>query len=279
MKNRLTLLTVAIASISFIVNIACTANPAKAEGRTWSDEDLAGAFDEVARNFGAIEYAAYTYMVEFNRVPESLDDLISTGHLNVEMTNPYTSGDVLSLTREDVPDGDLAGNVLMYSADEGREVHVETWMVRNDEGYGLYTRSMIKRIYIFSNEITYNYIFENELSRDEQLTAVYCVQAMDAIESFAQRNGVSPVDFADMYENGDVNVHYINPFTGMLAISSETLSPGDYFYEKFGDEGYTIMGWGNAEPVFFATTEESEEVLFYEKYPSLAPDEITPQAE
>jgi hypothetical protein len=228
----------------------------------WDDAQLRAAFDEVARNFGAVEYATYSFMVEYHRVPESLDDLMESGHLNVVMTNPYTEGEVISLTKDDVPDGPLAGNILIYSADEGNEVHVETWPIRRDEDI-LYTRSMIKRIYIFQSSVEYEYIFENDFTREEQLTAVYCSQSISALESFQQRNGHSPEDFADLYDNGDVNVHYINPMTGELAVNSEELSPGDYFFRKVGDEGFTVIGWGVEEPVFFATTDDSEEEWFY----------------
>jgi hypothetical protein len=33
--------------------------------RDWNDKQLRDAFDEVARNYGACEYATYTFMVEF----------------------------------------------------------------------------------------------------------------------------------------------------------------------------------------------------------------------
>jgi len=247
---------------------------AQSQYSTWTREQLGAGFDEVARNYGATEYAIYTFMVEFGRAPQSLDELRETGHLNVIMTNPYTGGEVESLTVEDYPDGDLIGNILVSNKlNNGREARVETWFLRPQGRHTLISRSMVKRIALYESEIDHGYFFENDLPRDEQFTAIYCSQAMDALESFAQKKGRSPDDFEDMYDNGDVNVHYVNPVTGELAVSSEELSPGDFCYRKIGDDGYTMIGWGRERPVFFATTDADEEMNFYAQWPELVPKE------
>ena len=238
--------------------------------RDWTQEEYDAAFDEVARNFGAVEYATYTFMVEFSRAPDSLDELRQTGHLNVLMSNPYTGGEVRSLTRADFPDGDLAGNIFVADRDEGREAHIQAFYVRNTNPPTV--RSMIKRVYLYQSEVDHRYMFENDLPRDEQMVVAYCLQAIDALESFRQKVGESPKDFEDMYVRGDVNVHYINPITGELVVSSQELSAGNYFYRKIGDEGYLLIGWGRTRPVFFATTDESEEEKFYQTWPELAGD-------
>lgn len=232
---------------------------------SWNDEQFAAAFDEVARNFGAIEYASYTFMVEFGRHPESLQELRETGHLNVEMTNPYYESGVVDLTEEDIPDGHLAGNIFMRVESGGYIVFIEAYYVRSNGEYPT-VHSMIKQITLYQSEIDHAYLFEQDIPRDEQFTAVYCRQAVDAIESFLQRKGRSPDDFIDMYDHGDVNVRYFNPVTGEMAVSSEEMSAGDFYYKKVGDETYTLIGWGREEPVFFATTDESEEIWFYETY-------------
>lgn len=246
--------------------------------RSWTDEELSGAFDEVARNLGAVEYATYTFMVEFGRAPESLDELRDSGHLNVLMANPYTGGEVVSLTMEDYPDGDLAGNILIVSQDEDREAHVEAWYVRSGEEPRIYyVRSMVKGIWLYQSEIDYNYFFDNDNPRDEQMVAVYCRQAVDAIDSYVQRNGETPGDFMQMYENGDVNVLYINPISNELAESVDDISPGDFFYEKIGEDGYVLIGWGRELPVFFATTDDETEVEFYLEWGDEEPDEEDPE--
>jgi hypothetical protein len=258
----LLLVSVAVASVPFRTNAGVD---------TWSEQQFRDAFDEIARNFGAVEYSTYTFMIEFGRSPHSLDELRTSGHLNVVMANPYTGGDVLSLTREDYPDGDLAGNIFVHDRDEGRETHVEVWYFRyNDPGT---LHSMVKRIWIYDSEPDREYLFGNDLPRDEQFTAVYCRQAIDALESFQQKVGESPESFDDMYQRGDVNVHYINPVTGELAVSSEELSAGDFMYRKVCDEGYTLIGWGRERPVFFATTDPEEELRFYAQYPELMEDD------
>ncbi len=259
-------------NLSAILVFACLLAPQPAYAGTayWTDAQFRWAFDEVARNLGAIEYASFTYMVEFGSPPDSLDDLRSTGHLNVLMTNPYTGGEVVSLTREDYPDGDLAGNVLVAEREQYEELHIEAWFIRPGDTANV--RSMVKRISLYQSEVDREYFFGNELPRDEQMVTVYCRQAIDAIESFIQRNGRSPEHFDDMYANGDVNVHYINPISGELAVSSEELSEGDFLYRKMGEEGFTLIGWGREQPVFFATTEDSEETAFYDTYPELAED-------
>jgi len=238
----------------------------------WSREQFMAAFDEVARNYGAVEYATYTFMVENNRPPENLDELRDSGHLNVVMVNPYTGDDVMSLVEEDYPDGDLIGNVWVSSRDNGHEAHVEVWYLRPDDGGAIYIRSMVKRMYLFESEPEYEYMFGNDLPREEQMVTVYCRQAVDALASFKQRNGRLPDDFTDMYENGDVNVHYINPLTGEPAAASEDISPGDFWYERLeGEEedGYTLIGWGSEFPVFFGTTDEAVEMAFYLEWPQL----------
>jgi len=243
--------------------ILCLPTFAQDTRRSYTDDELSRAFDEVARNLGAVEYAVYTFMVEFGRAPGSLDELRDSGHLNVLMVNPYTDGEVISLTMEDYPDGDLAGNILIVSQDEDREAHVEAWYIRSEESRIYYVRSMVKGIWLYQSEIDYNYFFDNENPRDEQMVAVYCRQAIDAIDSYVQRNGETPENFLQMYENGDVNVLYINPVTNELAESVDDVSAGDFFYEKIGEDGYVLIGWGREEPVFFATTDEETEVEFY----------------
>ena len=233
----------------------------------WTDDQFRAAFDETARNYGAVEYATYTFMVEFGRPPHSLDELRESGHLNVLMTNPYTGGEIFSLTLEDYPDGDLAGNIFVLDRKEGTEAHLEIWFIR--PGDTSIVRSMVKVIYIYQSEPDRAYLFQEDLPRDEQFVAVYCRQSIDALESFEQRNGRTPEDFDDMYENGDVNVHYINPINNELAVSTGESSPGDFMYRKIGEEGFTIIGWGRERPVFFATTETSEEEWFYSLYPEL----------
>ncbi len=229
----------------------------------WTSEQLSDAFDEVARNYGAVEYATFTFMVEFNRIPEDIDELRDTGHLNVRMTNPYTGGPVVALYPSDIPDGALIGNFQISTHEEGSEVWVDAWYLRRDSQGDMFSRSMQKRIALYSSSVDYEYFFENDLTREEQFVAVYCRHAIDAIESFQQRNGRSPDHFIDMYDNGDVNTRYINPITDSLATSTEDLSPGDFLYRKIGEDGYTLIGWGLEEPVFFATTDEIEEMHFY----------------
>ena len=239
----------------------------------WSKEQFSSAFDEVARNYGAVEYATYTYMVEFGQAPPSLDALRESGHLNVVMANPYTGSDVLSLVNEDFPDGDLVGNVLVTNnRNDGREAHLEAWFLRIDEE-AVVQRSMVTRIALYQSELDHALFFENELPRDEQLTAIYCAQAVDAIESFQQKIGESPENFEDMYTRGDVNVHYINPITGELVESSEELSPGDYYYEKLGEEDFILIGWGRERPVFFGTTSTEAEEQFALDWPGLLADD------
>ncbi|MFH1675647.1 MAG: hypothetical protein ABIC40_01395, partial [bacterium] len=228
-------------------------------------EDFAGAFDEVARNFGAMEYATYTFMLEMRRPPISLDELRESGHLNVLMTNPYTDGEVISVTKDDLIGNDLAGNVYFEVRDDNHESYIEVFFVRLDPKPTVH--SMVKRIFIFFSQPDHDYLFGNDLTREEQFTAVYCYQAIDAIECFEQRNGRTPENFDDMYENGDVNVHYINPITGELAVSSEELSPGNYYYKKIGEDGYLFIGWGKETPVFLGTTDQDEENRFYEQWP------------
>jgi hypothetical protein len=242
----------------------------------WTDEQFGLAFDEVARNYGAAEYATYTFMVEFGRSPESLDELRESGHLNVQMTNPYTGGEVKNLTEADYPDGDTAGNLWLSSPQEnGEETHLEAWFLRKEDDGTIMVRSMVKRIFIYQSEVDYNYFFNNDLPRDEQFVAVYCSQAIDAFESFEQRQGRSAENFDDMYENGDVNVHYINPITGVLTVSSEGLSPGDFYYEKIGEDGYYFIGWGRERPVFFACTDEDRAVEFYLEWPELVEQAVS----
>ncbi len=257
------------AAVVLLASLIAFAPTAFADERIvdWSSEQISDAFDEVARNYGAVEYAVYTFMVEFGRAPDSLGELLETRHLNVLMLNPYTSGEVKSLSPEDYPDGDLAGNILVTNnLNEGREVRIEAWFLRVEDGDTVMIRSMVKRITLYQSEIDYNYFFDNDLPRDEQLVAIYCRQAIDAIESFMQRNPESPLDFFDMYENGDVNVQYYNPMTDICAVSRDDLSPGDFFYEKIGEDGYTLIGWGREAPVFFATTDEEVEKAFYARW-------------
>jgi hypothetical protein len=183
------------------------------------------------------------------------------------MKNPYTGGDVKSLTKADIPDGVLMGNLLVFDRDLGREAREEAYYVR--KGKPATVHSMIKRIWIYHSSLDHSIFFENDLPRDEQMTAVYCRQALDALESFQQKIGSSPVDFDDEYKRGDVNVRYVNPITKEQVKSSEKLSAGDYYYKKIGDEGYMLIGWGRERPVFFACTDDAASAEFYKQWPGL----------
>jgi hypothetical protein len=167
----------------------------------------------------------------------------------------------------------LIGNIQISTHAEGMEVWVDAWYLRRDSQDDMFSRSMQKRISLYTSSVDYEYFFENDLTREEQFTAVYCSQAIDAIESFMQRNGRSPDHFIDMYDNGDVNTRYVNPVTDSLATSTGDLSPGDFLYRKIGEDGYTLIGWGFEEPVFFATTDEIEEMHFYVEWAEMVEDE------
>jgi hypothetical protein len=258
-KLRLILLSIG----GLIVSVFGTAGSV----RDWNDKQIKNAFDDVARNYGATEYATYTFMVEFQRAPKSLQELRDTGHLNVLMANPYTCSEVVSLERKDFPDGVLMGNIFVASRDEGHEVHEQAFFVRKNPV--AVVRSMVKRIYLYTSSLDRSLFEQEGIQKDEQMTAVYCRQSLDALESFQQKIGSSPRDFEDMFRRGDVNVHYVNPITGNKARSRESLSAGDFYYRKIGDEGYMVIGWGRERPVFFACTDDAESKAFYERWPGL----------
>ena len=257
------LFPIALSIVMLAATMFCTAGSV----RDWNDKQLRNAFDDVARNYGATEYATYTFMVEFGRAPESLQELRDSGHLNVLMANPYTCGEVVSLERKDLPDGNLMGNIFVASRDGGREAHEQAYYVR--KGPPAVVRSMVKRIYIYHSSIDRMLFDQKDIPRDEQMVAVYCRQAMDALEGFQQKCGGSPIDFEDMFRRGDVNVHYVNPVTGNKARSRDRLSAGDFYYRKIDDEGYLLVGWGRKRPVFIACTDDTVSKEFFKSWPGL----------
>ena len=110
-------------------------------------------------------------------------------------------------------------------------------------------------------------VFGDDASRPEQLTRVYLLQLNDAIESFEQKIGRIPESLEEMAAIGDVNVFYINPFTKAPVKNTDKLSPGDYMYRRFkaddssGEYFYEVVGWGEKEPVYYFSTDESREMF------------------
>ena len=70
-NKKITLLVL----ILLIGGITVLPTVSRADVSTWTEEEFDFAFDEVARNYGAAEYAIYTFMVEYGRSPESIDEL------------------------------------------------------------------------------------------------------------------------------------------------------------------------------------------------------------
>jgi hypothetical protein len=237
--------------------------------------DFDRIFDEVSRNFGAVEASYYTYTMEFERVPQSLQDMIDTGHLRVKWTNPYTGETVKQTYDREI--GDISWEVL----DNGEYIAMTTFFIswnNMDE-----TRWMKRGIWPYTQEELKKWVFNNDVTREEQLVRVYCLQLEDALESYELRFGYMPESYEDLAK-ADVNVAYINPITGEVVKNSPELSPGDFWYEKivayvnlatgevvkgspeFNPGGkwvdaslFSIVGWGLNEPVYFMSNDRTRE--------------------
>lgn len=232
-------------------------------------------FDEVARNFGAVEAAYYTYTMEFEKVPQSLQDMIDTGHLRVKWTNPYTGEPVKQTFKKEI--GDIAWEVIDNGDYIGTTAYFVGW--NNPEE----TRWMRKDIWPYTHEELKSWVFKDDATREEQLVRVYCLQFEDALESYQIRFGYMPDSYEELAK-GDVNVAYINPITGDVVKNSPDLSPGDFWYEKIvayfnlvtgevvkgspefspGESWrdaclYSIVGWGLKEPIYFVSNDRTRE--------------------
>ena len=240
-------------------------------------EELKRDFDIVAQNFGALEFSYYTFTLEFERTPADISELKSTGHLRCELINPYSDGEVFlgAIGDKPVPGG------LYYSKDGDQWGVFECFYVNPNNPEVL--RSLLTRIKLFTHKELHKVVFNPKLSRPEQLTIVYLLQLDDAIMSFEQKFGRMPDSIEEMRERGDVNVNYRNPFTNEQVKHSETLSPGDYMYNKIvvpgvnrirkkdengqitfveveaNEEYYEIVGWGEEAPIYYYSTDESRD--------------------
>ena len=216
---------------------------------TYTDrEQFDETFNTVARNFGAVEGAYYTYTLEFERVPETIQEMVDTGHLQVDWNNPYT-GDPVRQTSEKAP-----GDLSWVPGDEDPVVEISAYYI--DYNDTKMVRWMTKTIWIYTHKELHKWIFEDGAPREEQLVRVYCLQFEDALTSYKQRFGEFP-DTYDELAKGDVNVAYLNPITSELVRNSRELSPGDIWYRKIDDEHFAIVGWGHDEPVYFFSNDRN----------------------
>jgi hypothetical protein len=218
-------------------------------------EEFDRIFNEVARNFGAVEAAFYTFGVEFERVPGSLQEMIDTGHLRVKWANPYT-GEPVQQTHDKTP-----GDISWQIAED--DPYIVTSAFYTDLRDSTVTRWMTKTIWIYTHEELRKWVFGDDAPREEKLVRVYCLQFEDAIESFRQRFGRLPETHEELAE-GDVNVAYINPITAEVVKNSEQLSPGDFWYRKLDDDHFAIVGWGNDEPVYFLSNDRDYDEFIWE---------------
>lgn len=280
--------------IAFV--LLCSTCFAVSEESEFTREELKDGFDIVAQNFGALQFAYYTFTLEFKRPPNDIQELSDSGHFMVQLHNPYSNKDVYlgALTDKPVPAGlyyskadDYTGIFAVYYIDPNKPARM---------------RSLKSRVTIFTHEALQEMVFGDDASREEKLTRVYLVQLNDAIDSFEQRYGRLPKSLDEMSKIGDVNVSYINPFTKKLVKNTETLSPGDYIYRMFtkddgeeseniGDDSerkfmydrfdtvmkratskndenlhswdieeyYEVVGWGKEEPIYYFSTDETRD--------------------
>lgn len=229
----------------FIMGISCTA-----DGKyTYADRaEFDETFNTVARNFGAVEGAYYTFTLEFERVPESLQEMADTGHLRVEWENPYT-GEPVHQTDNQHP-----GDVSWELDDEDPIITTSAYFI--DWNDTTMVRWMTKSIWIYTHEELHKWVFEDGALREEQLVRVYCLQLEDALETYKQRFGKYPGTYEELAK-GDVNVAYINPMTSERVVNSNDISPGDFWYRKIDDNHYAIVGWGFKEPVYFFSNDRT----------------------
>jgi hypothetical protein len=248
-----------------------------AETKKLDREQLKSAFDVVAQNLGALEYAYYTFTLEFERTPENIDEMISTGHLRVEMGNPYSKDPVHLGTIGETP---IPG-ALYYKKESKTAAQFVCHFI--DPNAPDRTRWLQRRIVMFTHQELKKAVFGDNASRNEKLTRVYLLQMGDALDSFEQRYGKFPASWAEMSKIGDVNVKYLNPMTGKLVKQTDKFSPGDFLYRTYakgetrkvpykkpdGTRGYTeqlceeyyyeLVGWGEKEPVYYYSNDPDKE--------------------
>lgn len=268
-----TFLFILILSLSVLLLTFCNASETKKLDR----DQLKNAFDVVAQNLGALEYAYYTYTLEFERVPENIDEMISTGHFRVEMDNPYSNDPVHlgKIGEKPVPGG------LYYQKDNDTTAQFSCHFV--DPNAPEKMRWLQKSIVMFTHKELKKAVFGDKASRNEKLTRVYLLQMGDALDSFEQRYGRFPATWDEMSKIGDVNVKYLNPMTGKVVVQTDKFSPGDFLYRTYtkqvtrkvpyakpdGSRGYTdqiederyyeLVGWGETEPVYYYSDDPEKE--------------------
>ena len=278
--------------------ILLVSNPAVASKKKFSRDELKHGFDVVAQNFGALQYAYYTFSLEFERPPNDINELKSSGHFRVKLINPYSKNKPVVLGA--ITDRPIAA-ALYYSKSGEKWGDFLTYFINPNKPDLL--RSLVISSSIFTHEELHKSVFGDDASREEQLTRVYLLQLNDAIDSFEQRYGRMPDSLDEMAEIGDVNVNYINPFTDKLVKNKSRLSPGDYMYRritsvnknaentetgkkryslqrKYGnvlkktppknddhddsavdEDFYEVIGWGETAPIYYYSNDTSREYL------------------
>ncbi|MCD6218376.1 hypothetical protein J7L05_11050 [bacterium] len=292
-RNYLTgLLVIAFLMISATCAVAT-------EKKEFTRDELKRGFDIVAQNFGALQFAYYTFTMEFERPPDDIHELKESGHLCVKLINPYSDNEDVHLGA--INEKPRAAG-LYYSKSDDTSGEFAAYFINPNKPDKI--RSLNSVVVIFTHEALHEMVFGDDASREEQLTRIYLLQLNDAIDSFEQRYGEIPESLEIMAEKGDVNVNYINPFTKKPVKNTDKLSPGDYMYRKFtkgddavnsengsdsgagsgflydrfgtvlkrfedkddsekkfsnDDEYYEVIGWGKDEPIYYYSNDSSRE--------------------
>jgi hypothetical protein len=183
-----------------------------------------------------ISTAILSYRSEFLTFPLDLSELEVTGHLLVNLINPYSGLPVRSVSDDlSMRPGDIRYN---YSGPD----HVSIVSFLADG-------STVKRDINVSSNPDFNLLLQKThgLSENDRRVCIYTFQLSHIINEYYYANKTLPEKVPQIESNLFASVSFLNPFTMepvKQIVNPLEKSEGDYFYYKTANDQYLLVGYG-----------------------------------
>jgi len=182
-----------------------------------------------------ISAAILSYRSEFLTFPLDLSELEVTGHLLVNLFNPYTGLPVRSITDDlSIRPGDISYN---YSGPS--HASIVSYLADG---------STVKRDINLSSAPDFNLLLKETqgLSESDRRVCIYTFQLSHIIDEYYYANSTLPEKVPQIESNLFASVSFLNPFT--MEPVKQIANPlekcqGDYFYYKTANNQYLLIGY------------------------------------
>jgi len=195
---------------------------------------------QLTANSNTIAVSIVSFRSENSRFPADLEELKSSGHLQIKITNPFTKK-VLTFHNENGP------GTFSYSR-PSEEKYILTVF---DAGNLPIRRELITRTDIPLRGVLSvtkpNDKSNKPFTKQEQTARIYVFQIGQLLNSFYETNKYLPRNISHIEAQGFAYINFINPFTSQPIRPSKRIdkgAPGSYYYILLGEDEYILGGYG-----------------------------------